>query len=76
MKVETTATLSEELLAALIDGAPDATLRSDLVESAVLTYLMRLRKRDSSNDLEIINAHATELNAEARDVLSYQVSSR
>jgi metal-responsive CopG/Arc/MetJ family transcriptional regulator len=73
MKVETTVTLSEELLAALIDRAPDAALRSDLVEAAVRSYLLRLRKRDSSNDLEIINAHAAELNAEAEDVLSYQV---
>jgi metal-responsive CopG/Arc/MetJ family transcriptional regulator len=73
MKVETTVTLSEELLAALVDRAPDATLRSDLIEVAVRTYLVRLRKRDSSNDLEIINAHAAELNAEAEDVLSYQV---
>jgi metal-responsive CopG/Arc/MetJ family transcriptional regulator len=73
MKVETTVTLSEELLAALVDRAPDATLRSDLIEVAVRTYLVRLRKRDSSNDLEIINANAAELNAEAEDVLSYQV---
>jgi metal-responsive CopG/Arc/MetJ family transcriptional regulator len=73
MKVETTVTLSEELLAALIDRAPDAALRSDLIEAAVRNYLVRLRKRDSSNDVEIINAHAAELNAEAEDVLSYQV---
>jgi metal-responsive CopG/Arc/MetJ family transcriptional regulator len=73
MKVETTVTLSEELLAALIDRAPDARLRSDLVEAAVRNYLVRLRKRDSSNDLKIINANAAELNAEAEDVLSYQV---
>ena len=30
-------------------------------------------KRDPSRDLEIINAHAAELNQEAEDVLSYQV---
>jgi len=29
--------------------------------------------RKSSNDLEVINTHAAELNAEAGDVLSYQV---
>ena len=29
--------------------------------------------RKSSNDIEIINAQAAELNAEAEDVLSYQV---
>ncbi len=30
-------------------------------------------RQDSSNDIEIINAHAAELNAEAEDVLAYQV---
>jgi len=44
-----------------------------LVEAALRAYLLRLRKRDSSRDLEIINAHAQELNEEAEDVLSYQV---
>jgi metal-responsive CopG/Arc/MetJ family transcriptional regulator len=73
MKVETTVALSEELLAALTDRAPDLEHRSDLVEAAVRAYLVRLRKRDSSRDLEIINAHAAELNEEAEDVLSYQV---
>jgi len=29
--------------------------------------------RKSSNDLEIINTHAAELNAKVEDVLSYQV---
>jgi hypothetical protein len=43
MKVETTVRLSEELLAALFGRAPDATLRSDLVEAAVRTYFVRLR---------------------------------
>jgi hypothetical protein len=32
-----------------------------------------VRLRSSSNDVEIINAYAAELNAEAEDVLSYQV---
>jgi metal-responsive CopG/Arc/MetJ family transcriptional regulator len=73
MKVETTVALSEELLAALTDRAPDPEHRSDLIEAAVRAYLLRLRKRDSSRDLEIINAHAAELNEEAEDVLSYQV---
>lgn len=73
MKVETTVSLSEELVEALHSRAPDAENRSELVEAAVRAHLSRLRRRDSSQDLEIINAHARELNEEAEDVLSYQV---
>ncbi|HZF13060.1 MAG TPA: hypothetical protein VFE33_30080 [Thermoanaerobaculia bacterium] len=73
MKIETTLSLSEELLSALSTRAPDPEDRSELVETALRAYLLRLRKRDSSRDLEIINAHAQELNEEAEDVLSYQV---
>jgi hypothetical protein len=39
-------------------------------------HLPQLDKRDPSRDLEIINAHAAELNQEAEDVLSYQVMKR
>ncbi|HEX5758013.1 MAG TPA: hypothetical protein VF121_02365 [Thermoanaerobaculia bacterium] len=73
MKIETTVSLSEELVEALRSRAPDAENRSELVETAVRAHLLRLRRRDSSRDLEIINAHAKELNEEAEDVLSYQV---
>lgn len=73
MKVETTVFLSEELLTALGTQAPDPQDRSELVEAALREYLPQLRKRDPSRDLEIINAHAAELNLEAEDVLSYQV---
>lgn len=73
MKVETIVTLSEELLAALSSRAPDPQRRSELVEAAVKAYLLRLLKRSSARDLELINAHADELNREAEDVLSYQV---
>ncbi len=73
MKVETTVTLSEELFDALSSRAPDPESSSTLVEAAVRAYLLQLRRRKSSRDLEIINAHAKELNVEAEDVLSYQV---
>jgi hypothetical protein len=73
MKVETTVFLSEVLLTALGTRAPDPQDRSELVEAALREYLPQLRKRDPSRDLEIINAHAAELNQEAEDVLSYQV---
>jgi metal-responsive CopG/Arc/MetJ family transcriptional regulator len=75
MKIETTLSLSEELLAALNTQAPDPEHRSELVEAALKAYLLRLRQRASSRDLEIINSHAVELNQEAEDVLSYQVMS-
>jgi metal-responsive CopG/Arc/MetJ family transcriptional regulator len=75
MKIETTVFLSEELLSALGTRAAGAEDRSELVEAALREYLPRLRKRDPSRDLEIINAHAAELNREAEDVLSYQVMS-
>jgi len=73
MKVETTVFLSEEVLTALGTRTQDPQDRSDLVEAALREYLPQLRQRDPSRDLEIINAHAAELNQEAEDVLSYQV---
>jgi metal-responsive CopG/Arc/MetJ family transcriptional regulator len=73
MKVETTVFLSEELLTALGARASDPRDRSELVEAALREYLPQLRKSDPARDLEIINAHAAELNEEAEDVLSYQV---
>jgi hypothetical protein len=73
MKIETTVFLSEEILTALGTRAPDPKDRSELVEAALREYLPQLGKRDPSQDLEIINAHAAELNQEAEDVLSYQV---
>jgi hypothetical protein len=73
MKIETTIFLSEELVAALGSRAPDPEHRSELVEAALREYLPLLHKRVPSRDLEIINAHAVELNQEAEDVLSYQV---
>lgn len=73
MKVPTTVSLSAELVAALAARAPDPERCSELVETAIRAYLLRLRRRDSSSDLAIINANAEALNEEAEDVLSYQV---
>ena len=73
MKIATTVFLSEELLAALGERAADPEHRSALVEAALRQHLHLLANRDSARDLEIINAHAHELNEEAEDVLSYQV---
>ena len=73
MQVETIVFLSEELLTALGTRAQDPQERSELVEAALRAYLPQLGEPDSSGDLEIINAHAAELNQEVEDVLSYQV---
>jgi len=73
MKVETTVTLSEELAAALGKRVEDSDALSRFVEDAIRAHLLRQRRKDSSRDLAIINAHADALNAEAEDVLSYQV---
>jgi metal-responsive CopG/Arc/MetJ family transcriptional regulator len=73
MKVETTVSLSEELAAALGKRVEDPEALSQFVEDAIRAHLLRQRRKESSHDLAIINAHADALNAEAEDVLSYQV---
>lgn len=73
MKVETTITLSEEIVEAVdnIAGAPGS--RSEVIETALRGYLTQT-KRDEQNwrDLEIINRRAAWLNREAEDVLAFQ----
>lgn len=71
MKVETTVALSEDLVAALESRTRDAQERSAIVEAALRAYLARPRQGADEGDLEIINARAEELNAEAVDVLAY-----
>ena len=73
MKVETTVVLSEDLVSALDRRTGDAQDRSALVEAALRAYLAQPRRGEDAGDLEIINAHAAELNEEAADVLEYQV---
>jgi hypothetical protein len=43
------------------------------VADILRAYLALPRQGEDAGDLEIINAHAAELNAEAADALSYQV---
>ena len=48
--------------------------RSDLVEAAVERFIAHLeRKEVEQRDMEILNRRAGRLNAEAEDVLGYQV---
>ena len=49
--------------------------RSEFLEAAARGFLARLaRTKAERRDIEIINRHADDLNAEAEDVLAYQVS--
>ena len=71
-KVKTSVTLSRELLRA-IDRTGRRVNRSELIERAVWMLIERKRKAErDARDLEIVNANADDLNAEALDVLQYQ----
>ena len=74
MKVKTSVTLSEELIRQIDALSSQYRTRSALIEQAVRDFLAAQvkRTRDAQN-LEILNRRAEALNAEAEDVLSYQV---
>jgi metal-responsive CopG/Arc/MetJ family transcriptional regulator len=74
MKVKTSITLSAELLHQIDALASQYGTRSALIEQAVRDFLAAQAKRTrEAQDLEILNRRAEALNAEAEDVLSYQV---
>ena len=74
MKVKISITLSEDLLRAIDHQQAGYNNRSEFIEAAARSFLVRLaRKNTEQRDLDIINRHADELNAEAEDVLTYQV---
>jgi metal-responsive CopG/Arc/MetJ family transcriptional regulator len=73
MKEKTSLTLSKEVLSGIDRLAGSKQSRSAFVESVLSEYLRaRVRAQIEARDLELINAHANELNAEAEDVLRYQ----
>lgn len=75
MKVKTSVTLSGEVLG-LIDGHhAEFRSRSEFLERAARAFLRQIARTEAERrDLETINRHADELNAEAEDVLAYQVA--
>lgn len=74
MKEKTSVTLSKEVLAGVDRAAGSKQSRSAFIEAVLLRYLRDEAKaaRDA-REIELINQHADELNAEAEDVLRYQV---
>ncbi len=74
MKVETSITLSEDLLKAIDKYMGKYKNRSEFIEDAVRAFIIKLiRRQEDAKDLEIFNQHADYLNREAADVLTYQV---
>ena len=74
MKVKTSITLSEDLLITIDQFSHSFKNRSDFIETAVRNFIAQLiRAEQNARDLKIINQYADELNAEAEDVLSYQI---
>jgi metal-responsive CopG/Arc/MetJ family transcriptional regulator len=74
MKVKTSITLSEDLLAQLdrILGAGES--RSAVLEQALREFLAnRQRRKRDARDQRILDSRHEELNREALDVLEYQV---
>ncbi|MCU1273110.1 MAG: hypothetical protein JWO48_541 [Bryobacterales bacterium] len=70
MRVKTSFILPEDLLKSINQTGPN---RSAFIERACRAFLARLEKaRRDARDVEIINANADRLNAEAMDVLRYQ----
>ena len=74
MKVKTSVTLSEDLLAVIDQRAKQFNGRSGFIEAAVRSYVaQKLREQQNAADLEILNRRAERLNKEAADVLRYQI---
>jgi len=74
MKVKTSISLSEELLKAIDRYGKPYRNRSDFIEAAIWAFVDQIvRERQNARDIDIINRNADRLNAEAQDVLTYQV---
>ena len=74
MKIKTSITLSNEVLKAIELYIGEYRSRSEFIETATRKFLAHLaRKEAEQRDLELINRHSDSLNAEAEDVLTYQV---
>jgi metal-responsive CopG/Arc/MetJ family transcriptional regulator len=74
MKVKTSITLSEDVLAAIDRVIGESKNRSAFIENLIRDHIeKRAKKLQEDKDLEILNKNSDRLNREAEDVLSYQV---
>ena len=74
MRIKTSITLSEKLVKAIEKYGAAYDNRSEFIEAAIWAFIGQIvRERQNARDIEIINRKADQLNAEAEDVLGYQV---
>ncbi len=74
MKVKTSITLSEDLLENVDRLAVNYKNRSDFIETMLQKIVAQMiRAEREARDIELYEKHLDELNAEAEDVLKYQV---
>lgn len=75
MKVKTSVTLTDSIVADMDKVCGGAGYRSAFVEEAIRTKLAEIARRQRElKDLNILNENAEALNHEADDVLEWQVS--
>lgn len=73
MKVKTSLTLSEDLLAEIDRMSGSEVSRSSFIEKILRDFLdQRKRAHRLTFDAAVINQHAAKLNAEMSDALSFQ----
>lgn len=74
MKVKTSITLSEAVLAAIDAIAQPPVNRSVFLEAAAWAYIKQQQRAERiARDIKIINERADALNAETEDALTFQV---
>ncbi len=74
MKVKTSVMLSDDVLQEMEPYLPRYHNRSEFVECALRAFLAQLAKQERyTQELQLLNQYADELNEEALDVLDYQV---
>ena len=67
-------TLSNEVLKAIDVYVGEYRSRSEFIETAARKFIAQLERKEAERrDLELINSNSDSLNAEAEDVLTYQV---
>ena len=74
MKLKTSITLEQDVIAAVDEAAREGESRSQVIERLLRQSLSaRERVKIDQKDRKTIDEHADELNEEAVDVLAYQV---
>jgi metal-responsive CopG/Arc/MetJ family transcriptional regulator len=76
MKMKTSLTLSEDLVASIDKLAGPKVSRSAYIETILRDFIdRRAQARKDAREVAAINRHAARLNAEMSDALSFQVNS-